>query len=329
MKLVFLQSLLFLGMCLTTFASEDGARRCERFVTLFSNTFFSNAMLSPWIAESSPIEASALWDTYVRILLDGKESTDVARTAELLNRLSVNDRVMTLRKIFGRVLVYQDSYRDTLIASDEVIPSAGLVADIGCGGGLTCAYLAFDRPDRRFILMDHNPTLPFSARTNLNAVTTWMGLPNDRNQVIRGDARRFGIASERVNAFVANFVFQHLGPRDQKALMHQMSSALVPGGVVVIHESILNYSPFRDPYYEEALRMENAIRRGAIYTRADLWMLAALRNGRLSESHDPPDMVLGSSLNYIKSVAESEGLVLIQEPFYGVDYSRLILQKSP
>jgi SAM-dependent methyltransferase len=106
-----------------------------------------------------------------------------------------------------------------------VLPSEGLLVDLGCGRGLLLAVIAASPSQLRLLGVERRPAAARSARRALGA----------RAEVVEADVSAFEIPSCSGVALID--VLHYLDARAQDALLARAAAALQPGGVVIVREA--------------------------------------------------------------------------------------------
>lgn len=103
---------------------------------------------------------------------------------------------------------------------DKFIPEEGTVIDLGCGQGIIASFLA-NKKKRNVIGVDLNAKrLPKSNTKNL--------------KFIHADIRKYNV--KNANGIVVSDVLHHIIPKDQHAIIKNITKNLKKEGVLIIKE---------------------------------------------------------------------------------------------
>jgi ubiquinone/menaquinone biosynthesis C-methylase UbiE len=105
-----------------------------------------------------------------------------------------------------------------------------LIADIGCGPGVSAIELARARPGATVVGLDVAPRMLGEARRRLRS----SDLPPGRVRLVRGDAARLPFRSEAVDALTGHSLLYQLP--DRGAALAEALRVLRPGGRLVVME---------------------------------------------------------------------------------------------
>ena len=118
------------------------------------------------------------------------------------------------------------------VLESGVLPAAGTVLDVGCGGGLMLAALAAAQtpaatagPGRRLIGIETRPAAAAIARRALGTAA----------EIVTGDARRQPLPA--AHAILLFDVLNLMPAVDQDELLPALRASLAPGGVLLVREA--------------------------------------------------------------------------------------------
>lgn len=122
------------------------------------------------------------------------------------------------------------SLRQSLLSAvDLLLPSQGVILDVGCGTGLVTAYLAQTAPGRVLIGIDNQPTQIRRAER----LARDLGLA--QNRYLLGDVQTAELPTG-VAAIYAIDALSHLPLSSHEDVLARLASLLQPGGMLIIKE---------------------------------------------------------------------------------------------
>ena len=122
------------------------------------------------------------------------------------------------------------SLRQSLLSAvDLLLPSQGVILDVGCGAGLVTAYLAQTAPGRVLIGIDNQPTQIQRAER----LARDLGLA--QNRYLLGDVQTVELPTG-VAAIYAIDALSHLPLSAHEEVLARLASLLQPGGMLIIKE---------------------------------------------------------------------------------------------
>lgn len=108
---------------------------------------------------------------------------------------------------------------------DAVLPTKGLIVDLGCGDGVLTAHLAQHHPQRQVLGVDSNTNKLALARHRYRAPNLTFKL---------ADVRQVNL--KQASACILSDVLHHLSPASQNQLLEKISHQLKPGVTCLIKE---------------------------------------------------------------------------------------------
>lgn len=194
---------------------------------------------------------------------------------------------------FGRAKLRNDPvYRQLLLGG--VLPSGGVLTDVGCGQGLMLALLIEARRQRdRGAWPPDLPAPPvYSELVGLEPRSGVAQLAREATgggaRIVEGDARHFDYPVSRAMLFLD--VLQMMPPTDQEAVLTHARRHLAPGGAILVREADASagrgFLLVRFGNRSKAL-LTGGWRQPLCYRRADEWLALFGRLGFVAERcHD-------------------------------------------
>lgn len=121
------------------------------------------------------------------------------------------------------------------VLEDELLPKAGTVLDLGCGGGLMLAALASARALSDVALPPASARRLVGVETRPRAAAIARRALGDEAEILTDDVRRRPLPPAR--AILLFDVLHMMRAADQDALLVALLSTLEPGGVLLVREA--------------------------------------------------------------------------------------------
>lgn len=128
---------------------------------------------------------------------------------------------------YSRIKIRLEKYYEDC---HQHLPKEGLIYDLGCGYGFVSYLLYWSAPDRRFISIDYDEDKVETARNNM--------FSNEHIHFKQSDLK--DVVLEPCNGIVLYDVLHYLLPEQQQILLEKCVSALLPGGVFILRDGVVD-----------------------------------------------------------------------------------------
>lgn len=225
----------FLFTVLLTVAGYSVPPKCERFVPLYAGLVqeADYAWPSRMLKHTRVTDASRGFDIIMDVAVSkGRIQKELARYLDTLTPGELERIRQNIGDLFN---VLEPGYQETLWTTDEALGATARVADLGCGSGMTCAYLAFDAPARTIVAVD-NREVVMPTITRRVAV---LPQPRGRVETMAVDFMALDFAPESLDGVVINFTLFHLPMATKVALVGRAVGWLKAGGKLFVNDPVL------------------------------------------------------------------------------------------
>lgn len=264
-------SLLFLLIACRLAPAIPG--KCDRFVVAFSG-LIQEASYS-WDSQELTRAPVTDEDRAVQIMLDvAYGGGPIASEVEAYLKRLPTDEVHKIRMDIGDLFnLFDPGYQQTMTSADGALAAAKRIAEMGCGSGMVCAYLAFDAPERRVVAVDNRESVFPALERRIARVPE----PRGRVMPYQGDFAEIELPPESLDGAVVGMTLFHLKRKGKEALLDKLRHALKKGAPLVVNDPTLQGPVPPGHVFERRARV--MVEQGVALTEFQYALWAAVHGG--------------------------------------------------